>query len=112
MFNNSTFCEILKLFPKNRIKQLVKIHKSDRYTKNFKTWDHLISMIYAQLSAATSLRDIVHGFNSQSNHHYHLNTERIKRSTLSDANNNRSCEIFKDIAVMMIEQLRGQKKKC
>ena len=111
MFNNSIFCNILKLIPKSQIKEMVKKHKSDRYAKSFKTWDHLVSMVYSQFSGASSLRDITNSFNLHANHHYHLGSTEVRRSTISDANNNRSCEVFRAIAGLMIEQLKGQKKE-
>src|SRR5271168_3824584 len=40
--------------------------------KSFKSWDHLVALIYAQLSGNSSLRGVVAGFNANPQHHYHL----------------------------------------
>src|ERR1019366_2744337 len=66
----------------------------DAYDKSFKSWDHLVALIYAQLSGADGLRRLVAGFNANSQHHYHLGTDRLSRSTLSDANARRPVGIF------------------
>jgi IS4 transposase len=66
----------------------------DAYDKSFKSWDHLVALIYAQLSGNDSLRGVVAGFNANPQHHYHLGTSRLSRSTLSDANARRPVGIF------------------
>ena len=66
----------------------------DAYDKSFKSWDHLVALIYAQLSGNDSLRGVVAGFNANSQHHYHLGTSKLSRSTLSDANARRPVDIF------------------
>ena len=64
-------------------------HDGDAYDKSFKSWDHLVALIYAQLSGNDSLRGVVAGFNANPHHHYHLGTGQLSRSTLSDANTRR-----------------------
>jgi putative transposase len=66
----------------------------DAYDKSFKSWDHLVELIFAQLSGNDSLRGVVAGFNANAQHHYHLGTGRLSRSTLSDANARRPIGIF------------------
>lgn len=72
--------------------------QSDRYTKKFTTYDHLISMVYAGLSGINSLRElnsVLLGCEGRINH---LNISSFpKRSTLSDANMRRSSEVFGEI---------------
>lgn len=103
--------EILKLLPRAEIKKLVDQHKSDRYTKSFKSWDHLVAMLTGQLAGATSLRELEITLNSHPECHYHLHTKDVKRSTLSDANNNRDFALFRDIATALLPLLSEQKKK-
>jgi putative transposase len=61
-------------------------HRGDRYAKNLPSWDHLVAMVFAQLSGAASLRSLEADWNAHSHHHYHLGSGAIARSTLSDAN--------------------------
>jgi hypothetical protein len=46
----------------------------------------LLGLLYGQLSGAISLREIVTGMASHATRLYHVGTEPVKRSTLSDAN--------------------------
>lgn len=63
-------------------------------------------MVYAQLSGASSLREIEASFNQHRNHHYHLGTRAVCRTTLSDANKKRNPQIFADTAAALM-QLAG-----
>ena len=61
-------------------------------------------MVYGHLSGAGSLRQLESGFNSQSNHHYHLGTGPIRRSTLAEANGRRKAEVFEQAARLLMSQ--------
>lgn len=110
MYNNTMLSEILKLLPRDEIKKIVDQHKGDHYRKTFKSWDHLVAMITGQFSGVISLRELEVAINSHPECHYHLHTQNVKRSTLSDANNNRDFAIFRDIATTLISRLCNQQK--
>jgi IS4 transposase len=105
----------MKGLPRGTFDQLVKRHNADKYCKRFGHWDHLIAMLYAQLSGATGLRPLETGFNSHAAHHYHLGTSPIKRSTLADANEKRPDTVFSDTAAWLMgkvsRKLRQQSKE-
>lgn len=112
MYENSRFNEVLKALPRDKVEKIIKKHDGDRYRKKFSSWQHLVTMILSQLSDCRSLRDIESLLNSQQNSFYHLGIKNeIKRSTLSDANSNRSMEIFKDLSILMLSRLKGEKKE-
>lgn len=92
----------MKGLPRGTFDQLVKRRNADKYCKRFGHWDHLIAMLYAQLSGAIGLRPLETGFNSHVAHHYHLGTSPIKRSTLADANENRPDAVFSDTAAWLM----------
>jgi hypothetical protein len=100
--------EILKLLPRDTIRKIIEQHKGDHYRKTFKCWDHLVAMITGQLAGVTSLRELEVTINSHPECHYHLHTQNVKRSTLSDANNNCDFAIFRDIATTLMSRLCGQ----
>ena len=81
----SLFQKIIKALPRHRIANLVATYESDKWVKRFSTFDHLVVMIYAQLSGQTSLRDLEVSFNASPARHYHLGGKAVKRSTLCDA---------------------------
>ncbi|MDR1848490.1 MAG: DUF4372 domain-containing protein, partial [Zoogloeaceae bacterium] len=105
MFTISRFHEILKYFPRSSFEKLVKKHGSDKYSKGFGSWSHLVAMLYGQLSGASSLRTLEAGFNSQYPH-YHLGVRPVRRSTLFDANARRSPEVFAEAAQWLMTQLK------
>ncbi|QPI51694.1 IS4 family transposase [Massilia antarctica] len=102
MFSITTFQRLMKGLPRGTFAQLVERHNADKYCKKFGHWDHLIAMLYAQISEAKGLRPLETGFNSHVAHHYHLGTSAIKRSTLADANENRSDTVFSDTAAWLM----------
>lgn len=112
MFNNSIFGEILKQLPRDVVNDCVCRHGTDRWSKGFKSWDHLVALIAAQLSGTTSLRELETVFNGQSRHHYHLNAQPVHRSTLSDASRRRTPALFRDIAMAMIKRGGGGGKRA
>jgi hypothetical protein len=96
------FHEVLKHVPWGEFERLVEVHRADWRVRRLPTKSQLIAMIYAQLAGATSLREIVTGMASQSIRLYHLGAKLPKRSTLADANRERSSELFTDLLALMI----------
>lgn len=96
--------EMLNLLPRHRFETLVKSHEADRYVKKFTCWNQLTTLLYAQASGKQSLRDIQQGFAANSSRLYHLGLPAIKRSTLSDANTNRSYKIFEGLFYRLWER--------
>jgi len=96
--------EIMKGLPRGAFDRLVQERQADKYSKGFGCWDQLVAMVYGHLSGAGSLRQLESGFNSQSNHHYHLGTQPIRRSTLAEANSRRKAEVFEQAARLLMSQ--------
>ena len=86
-------------------------HDGDAYDKSFKSWDHLVVLIYAQLSGATSLRSLQAGWNANCQHHYHLGSDLLRRSTLSDANRRRPVAVFAETFALLAGQLGRQMRR-
>jgi hypothetical protein len=90
--------QLLKLLPSSIISRTAKQYNSDRYYKRFKTYDHLVTMLYATLSGVSSLRELSTILLACEGRITHLNLKHFpKRSTLSDANKNRSSSVFASI---------------
>ena len=83
---DSIFVGLLKPIDRRRFRAIVEEHKGDAYDKTFKSWDHMLALIFAQLSHTDGLRGIAQAFNANAHQHYHLNVGKIARTTLSDAN--------------------------
>jgi len=102
MFTLTTFHAVLKGLPRAVFNRCVQRHRADKGSKRFRHWDHLLAMVYAQLSGASSLRALELGFNSHSMHHRRLHTCAVHRSTLSDASERRSAVVFNDTAAWLM----------
>lgn len=98
---NSIFASLLKPLPRRWIKAAVERHGGDDYDKSFRTWDHLVVLIFAQFCGGDSLRGLETVWNAHSHHHYHLGTGKLARSTLSDANARRPVAIFAETFDML-----------
>ena len=111
MFSITTFGEVLKGLPRSEFDRLVARLKADKYIKKFRHWNHLVAMLFAQYSGASGLRPLEATFNQQAVHHYHLGVGSISRSTLADANENRSDRVFSAIAAYLMTKVSGHLRK-
>lgn len=96
-FSPSIFCELLKPIDRRAFRRGAEEHQADRYDKSFDSWQHLVTLLFAQFSGASSLRAIETGFNAQAHLHYHLGCSEVARTTLSDANARRPAAVFTDV---------------
>src|SRR6266849_5979711 len=101
-FCDSIFGNLLKPIPRRQVQAIVDRLDADAYDKSFKSWDHLVALIYAQLSHVDSLRALEAGFNANAHHHYHLGVKELSRSTLSDANARRPVGVFAQTVAMLV----------
>ena len=111
---NTIFNQLLTFLPKDKFNEFVGQHNGDRYVKYLNSWNHLVLLLYAQASAKDSLRDIETGFGLNQNLWYHLGVKSAKRSSLSDANNRRSYQIFEKLFYELLKQcqkMAGNERK-
>jgi hypothetical protein len=89
------FSQLLKFIPRQRLAVITKDLSSDYYIKSFRTYDHLVSMLYASFHNCRSLREVVTGMMACHGKLQHLGlSDYPKRSTLSDANRRRESAVF------------------
>lgn len=92
------FSQLLNLIPSRIISKNVKKHSCDRYYKRFKSYDHLVAMLYACFERCTSIREVTTGLMACHHKLQHLGLKHLpKRSTLSEANANRTEQFFADL---------------
>lgn len=104
-FRPSILGKLVEPLNRRRFQTVVDSHNADAYDKSFNSWDHLIVLIYAQLSGADSLRSLEAGWNANCQHHYHLGSDHLHRSTLSDANQRRPVAVFAETFDFIAGQL-------
>lgn len=96
--SKSVFGQLISLIEDSVIRSAVKKSNSDRYVKRFKSKDHLISMLFCSFAKCNSLREVSGAMLGLSGKTGGFQLNHIpKRSTLSDANKNRSIAFFEEI---------------
>lgn len=111
MFRISQFGAVLQGVPREQFERIVRAHDGHRHIKRFSCWDHLVAMVYAQLSGMDSLRTVEASFNQHRSHHYHLGSEGVRRTTLADANTQRDPAIFVELAQVLMAQVGRQLRR-
>jgi hypothetical protein len=92
------FNQLLNFIPRSAVHSIARELQADRYYKSFKTYDHLVAMLYSSFHHCTSLREVTTGLLAWDHRIQHLGiNSHPRRSTLADANKNRSPEVFEKI---------------
>jgi hypothetical protein len=100
--------QLVGLIPDSLISSVARSTEADHYYKTFKCRDHLIAMLYACFHNCTSLREVTTGLEASYNKFSHLKLKCIpRRSTLADANANRSVEFFRDLYLQLYQLYIG-----
>jgi putative transposase len=100
-YSDSIFGTLLKPILRRRFAAAVERHGGDAYDKSFKSWDHLVTLVFAQLGGLDSLRGLEAVWNAHAHHHYHLGAGPLARSTLADANARRPVAVFAETFDML-----------
>jgi hypothetical protein len=109
---NSVFHLVLKHVPWPAFERLVETHAADARVRRLTTKTQFVALLYAQLSGASSLREIEAGLESHAARLYHLGAGAVRRSTLADANAQRPVAVFAELlAIMMRQAHRGLRRK-
>ena len=109
---NSVFHDLLKWVPWDAFDALVSEHEADKHVRRLSSKSQLVALLYAQLSGASSLREIVDGLQSHANQLYHLGARPVMRSSLADANAKRPYEVFAGLFAEMAGRAhRGLRRK-
>jgi len=109
--HNSVFHSLLKGVPWDVFDRLVEAHQADRRVRRLTTRSQFVALLYGQLEGASSLREIEAGLESHASRLYHLGVSAPRRSTLAEANAQRSAALFSELfAVMMARAHRGLRR--
>jgi hypothetical protein len=104
-FTPSILAKLLEPIKRRQFDRLVERHAGDAYVKSFTSWTHLLALVYAQFSSAVSLRGLEAGWNANRQHHYHLGSGPLVRSTLADASKRRPVAVFAETFSLLASQL-------
>jgi hypothetical protein len=96
--------QLLQFLPQQEFERSIKQFKLDRYVKYFTTKALFVVHVYSQIRKKDSLRDIVCGLEQHQSKWYHIGLQTIKRSTISDANNRISYEVYESLFYAMLKK--------
>lgn len=103
----TVFSQLMDFVPMHEFRAAVERYNGEYRIKTFSCWDQYLSMAFAQLTYRESLRDIETCLRALQPHLYHCGfRSKISRSTLADANETRSWEIYRDFALALIKRAR------
>lgn len=97
--------QILNVIPSSIINAANRKHKSNRYYKRLPLRVHLVSLLYGVFSYCNGLREMCEGLLACERKLAHLGFDKAPaRSTISDANNKRSYQVFETIYYGLLRQ--------
>jgi IS4 transposase len=104
LHQNTVFHSLTKHIPWSRFERLVDKYGADKLSRTLNSKQHLVALLYGQFSGAASLRETVTGMTSHETRLYHVGGAAVKRSTMSDANSKRPCQMFAELFEQMLPQ--------
>jgi Transposase DDE domain/Domain of unknown function (DUF4372) len=102
--HNTLLHALMKPMPWGGFDRLVEKYEADKGVRRLSTKSQLVTLLHAQLSGATSLREVVGTFTSHQARLYHLGVEAPRRSTLADANRDRPAALFAELFAQLLKQ--------
>jgi transposase len=102
------FNQILNFIPRGLVNEVARELGGDYYYKTFKTYEHLVTMLYAVFNQCTCLREVTTGLLAWDQRIHHLGMDaHPRRSTISDANSKRNPEIFEKIYLQLVARYKA-----
>ena len=101
------FSQIMDCLPRRRFKSCVDRYRGDHRVRTFSCLDQFYCMSFAQLTGRESLRDIEACLRAIGPKLYHAGIKaRVSRTTIAKANEQRDWKIYRDVAMILIDQAR------
>lgn len=101
------FSQVIEFIPRYQFDKLVKQYKGDWHSKNLSSYNHLLHLLFGQLTGCDSLRDICLCLEAHERTLYHLGFRKtVNHTSLSRANESRDCRIFEGLGLYLIDLVR------
>lgn len=101
------FSQLMEYLPIQSFQRIVQKYRGNYKVKSFSCLDQFYSMVFAQLTYRSSLRDIETCLHSMKTKLYHMGIRsNVTHSTLAKANEHRDWRIYADFAQLLINQAR------
>lgn len=104
------FSQLCDFLPTDHFKWLVKKYEGNKYVKSFTCWNHLLVLLFGQLSNREGLRDLIVSITPFKSAFHHLGFgKNVSRSNLSKANETRDVRIFQEFADKMVSLAKDKR---
>lgn len=104
------FSQLVGFLPRKYFEWLVSKYEGNKYVKSFSCWNHLLVLLFGQLSNREGLRDLIVTITPFKSSFHHLGFGKsVTRSNLSKANEVRDVRIFQEFADRMVEIARKKR---
>lgn len=104
------FAQITEFLPRRVFDRIVKSHQGNKYVRSFTCWNQMLCMVFGQLTARDSMRDLMLSLEAHRPKYYHLGFgATVSRRNLGTANEKRSYRIFEEFAYVLMGEAR---KSC
>lgn len=104
----SCFSQLLSLVDRAAFARAVREHQAERGAKGFSCWDQFVAMLFCQMGAAHSLREICGGLASAMGKLAHLGLrEAPTRSTLAYANTHRPWQLYQSVFEELLKRCQA-----
>ena len=104
------FSQLVGFLPRKYFEWLVSKYEGNKYVKSFSCWNHLLVLLFGQLSNREGLRDLIVTITPFKSSFHHLGFGKsVTRSNLSKANEVRDVRIFQEFADRMVETARKKR---
>lgn len=87
-------------------------YQSDKHSKGYTNWTHLVSMLFCQFAKSTLVQDISNGLRSATGNLNHLGIQKApSKSDISYQNKHRDFNIFKAFYFILLDTLFQNTRK-
>jgi FOG: Transposase and inactivated derivatives len=101
------FAQLTDFLPRRVFDRIVDKYDGNKKTRSFTCWNQMLCMIFGQLTARDSMRDLMLSLEAHQTKYYHLGFgTTVTRTNLGKANRNRNYKIFEEFAYILIEEAR------
>lgn len=101
------FSQIMGLIPYKQFQTIVNRHFGDYKVRDFSCWKQFLCTGFGQLTHRESISDTILCLKANANKMYHFGIgDVVAVSTITRANENRSCLIYEELAMLLIKEAK------
>jgi len=101
------FAQLTDFLPRRVFDRIVDKYEGNKHVRSFTCWNQMLCMVFGQLTARDSMRDLMLSLEAHQSKYYHLGFgSTVSRRNFGTANERRIYKIFEEFAYVLIEEAR------